>query len=123
MLESYLVLYPDGHMEWISTEHSQICEAFRKAIGCDWLENVTLPYGFCCVVDEVGKVKQNPQQLNPLASRFYPGTRFGDPLVGPVVFCRIDLVDGESDWCPLLDKHLIYISLVTGLPIPPKEAP
>lgn len=118
MLENYLVLHPDGRMEWIQTEHSKICDAFRKAIGCDWLENVTLPYGFCCVVDEVGKIRQDPKPVNPWASMFYPGTWYGDPLVGSVVFCRIGLVDGESDWVPLTQRDLAMIGLATGLDIP-----
>lgn len=116
--EKYLVLRPDGSMEWITTAHEQICSAFRSAIGCEWLENVTLPYGFCCVVDECGKIKDKPQLLNPYASMFYPGTLFGDPLVGPVVFCRIGLYQGESDWVPLIPKDLDVIEMVTGLSVP-----
>lgn len=123
MLESYLVLYPDGSMKWIHIERSSMLKAFHDAIGCNWLENVYLPLGFCCVVDEIGKVKQDPQPLNPYASKLYPGSLYGDPLVGPVIFCRIDLVDGESDWCPLLDSQLSVLSLFLGLEIPPKEAP
>lgn len=117
-IEKYLVLHPDGRMEWIQTEHSNICEAFRKAISCDWLEHVTLPYGFCCVVDEVGKIRQDPQPVNPWASMFYPGTWNGDPLVGSVVFVRIGLVDGEYDWVPLIERDLAMINLATGLDIP-----
>lgn len=123
MLEAYLVLYPDGSMKWIYTSHDSMCKAFYEAIGCDCLENVYLPYGFCCIVDESGKIKENPQPLNPLASRFYPGSMYGDPLVGPVVFCRIDLVDGESDWCPLLDHQIGIIELITGMTVPLLDIP
>ena len=87
-------------------------------IFCDFLENVDLPYSFCCIVDESGKIKEKPQPLNPLASRFYPGSKYGDFLVGPVVFCRIDLVDGEPDWCPLLDHQIGIIELITGKTVP-----
>lgn len=116
--EKYLVLFPDGSFRWIHTQHEHIASVFREVIGCEWLENVTLPYGFCCVVDECGKIKQNPQPFNPLASRFYPGTYFGDPIVGPVVFCRIGFVDGESDWVPVTDDDLRLIELITGKRIP-----
>lgn len=117
--EHYLVLEPDGELHWIQvTDRKYLAAAFRKAIGCDWLEHVHLPFGFGCVVDECGTMKLKPQPFNPLASRFYPGTDFGDPLVGPVVFVRIDLVDGESDWAPLHDEDLARISLITGKPIP-----
>ena len=117
-LEKYLVLHPDGRMEWIQVDRRYILDAFCKAIGCEWLEQVTLPYGFCCVVDEVGKIRQDPKPVNPWASMFYPGTWHGDPLVGPVVFVRIGLVDGEYDWVPLIDRDLALINLATGLDIP-----
>lgn len=117
--EHYLVLEPDGELHWIQvTDRKYLAAAFRKAIGCDWLEHVHLPFGFGCVVDECGKIKLKPQPINPLASRFYPGTDFGDPLVGSVIFVRIELIDGESDWAPLHDVDLARISLITGKPIP-----
>lgn len=118
MTERYLVLDPDGSFRWIETTRDKLAASFRAAIGCDWLENVRLPYGFCCVVDECGKIKEPQQPINSLASRFYPGTMYGDPLVGPVVFCRIDLVDGESDWVPLTDMQLAIVELITGKKVP-----
>lgn len=117
-MEEYLVLYPNGYMKWIQTSHSCICQAFYKALGCDDLEHVTLPYGFGCVVDGCGKVKTKPQLYNPLASRLYPGTFHGDPLVGPVVFVRIDLIDGEPDWAPLREQDLIILELLLGKKVP-----
>ena len=117
--EYYLVLETSGDLHWIEVpDRRQLAASFRKAIGCEWLEHVTLPYGFGCVVDECGKIKSDPQPFNPLASRFYPGTAFGDPLVGPVVFVRIGLVDGESDWVPLQEEDLRRISLMIGKEIP-----
>ena len=122
--EHYLVLEPNGELRWIQvSDRNYLAAAFRKAIGCDLLEHVYLPYGFGCVVDECGKIKLDPQPFNPLASRFYPGTAFGDPLVGPVVFVRIGLVDGESDWVPLEDGDLCRISLMIGKEIPEFYSP
>lgn len=116
--ERYLVLFPDGSFRWIHTQHDQMASAFKEAIGCDWLERVTLPFGFCCVVDEVGKVKQNRQRLNVFASLFYPGTLYGDPLVGPVVFVRIGLYEGESDWIELTQEDISVIEQITGRKVP-----
>lgn len=116
--EKYLALFPDGSMRWIHTEHDEMRETFKAVIGCDWLENVHLPFGFCCVVDECGKIKDKPQPLNPYASLFYPGAYFGNPLVGPVVFCKIGLVDGESDWVPLGGRELRIIEHIIGKSVP-----
>lgn len=118
MLEKFLVLNPDGSMRWIQTERSSLVASFKAAIGCDVLENVRLPHGFCCVVDEMGKVKRNPQPFNIFASYLYPGTPHGDPIIGPVVFCRIDLVDGEPDWVELCPADLRLLEIETGLKIP-----
>lgn len=116
--EKYLCLAPDGTFRWIQTRYDRLLDDFYAAIGCDDLENVTLPFGFCCIVDGCGRIKDPPQPVNPLASRLYPGTPFGDPLVGPVIFARIDLVDGESDWCPLLSSQVNMLSLLLGVEVP-----
>ncbi len=117
-MEEYLVLYPNGRLNWIQTSHRCICQAFYKAIGCDDLEHVTLPYGFGCVVDGCGKIKANPQPMNYLASAMYPGLLQGDYICGPVVFVRIDLIDGEPDWAPLRDQDLIILELLLGKKVP-----
>ena len=79
---------------------------------------MTLPYGFGCVVDECGKIKEDPQRVNPYASRMYPGTLFGDPLAGPVIFVRVGLHDGEWDWVPLEERDIHMIELITGKSVP-----
>ena len=108
--ERYLCIYPDGFLKWILADPNHLCDAFRKAIGCDWLENVyTILRDIVIIVDEVGKVKSNPQRLNPIASRLYAGTPYGDPIVGPAVVAAIHLRDGESDWVPLTVPELIKL--------------
>lgn len=120
-LEKYLRLDPSGDVSWITIDCDHFLDGLREAIGCDWLENVRLPGGVCAIVDEVGKIKDPPQSVNPLASVLYPGTAYGDPLCGPVVFARIALVDGESDWCPLLPFQLSMLQSVLGIEIPDQE--
>lgn len=117
-IEKYLVLFPDGSMRWLHTDRDNMYSAFREVIGCDCLESVMFPLGFCCMVDESGKVKTKPQPINPLASRFYSGTAYGDPLVGPVVFFRIGRVEGEYDCVPLSDRELHIIEAIIGKRVP-----
>lgn len=119
--EKYLRLDPIGEVSWVTIDREHLLEDLRDAIGCEWLEGVYLPYGVCVIVDEVGKIKDPPQPINWLASRLYPGTAFGDPLVGPVVFARIDVVDGESDWCPLLPAQISLLQHSLGIEIPNPE--
>lgn len=116
--ERYLSLDVDGSFCWIDTDRGIMLDVFHDVIGCDMVEQVHIPLGFCMLVDESGKIKNPPQRVNRLASRLYPGSMFGDPIVGPVIFVRIGLVDGEYDWCPLLDKDLSLLSLFLGVEIP-----
>lgn len=110
MKERYLVIYPNGKLKWILADGNNLGPVFREAIACDWLENVyTVLPDIVIIVDEVGKVRQNPQRLNPIASRLYAGTAFGDLIVGPAVVAAIHLRDGESDWVPLTVPELIKL--------------
>lgn len=108
--ERYLVIDPDGSLRWILVDPDHILYAFRKAINCDWLENVyTVLPDIVIIVDEVGKVKQNPQRFNPVASRLYGGAPYGDFIHGPAVVAAIHYRDGESDWVPLSVPELIKL--------------
>lgn len=101
--EKYIVIHPDGHTEWMETEHEQLLDACYKVIGCDCVENVRTIYpDICLIVDESGKVKHPPRPHNPYASNFYLGWLLGnDNIVGSVVVVAIHQVDGESEWVPL----------------------
>ena len=114
----FLCLDPDGTFCWIHTDRDHLLADFHAAIGCDMLEHVRLPYGLGCVVDEFGKIKTSPQPINPYASILYPGTQCGDPLVGPVIFLRIGMVDGEPDWCPLYEHQVWVLCRLLGLEVP-----
>lgn len=117
----FLCLDPDGTFRWIHTTRKRLLDDFYAAIGCDCVEHVRLPFNFGCVVDESGKIKSVPQPVNPYASRLYPGSPYGDPLVGPVIFVRIDLVDGEPDWCPLHSFQIPLLERLLGLEVPTDE--
>lgn len=103
MLEKFMVIYPDGHIEWMKCEHDQLLKSCYEVIGCTCVENVrTVIPNVCLIVDESGKIKRPSQPHNDLASTFYAGWIFGDDdIVGPAVVAAIHQVDGESDWVPL----------------------
>lgn len=108
--ERFLVIDPDGSLRWIFSDRRGMCEVFRKAIGCNWLEKVyTVLPDIVIIVDEVGKVKLNPQRFNPVASRLYRGSLYGDMIHGPAVVAAIHLVDGEPDWVPCTPPELLRV--------------
>ena len=122
MAERYMVLETTGEIRWIETERESMIKAFTEAIGCERMENVrTIIPDVCMIVDEMGKVKANPQRDNWKATGLYWGGLHPikdkdeilirvilgkDPIVGPVVFAAIHLVDGEPDWVPLNELEL-----------------
>ena len=74
MKERYMVLGTDEEIRWIETEHENRIQAFKEAISCEWLENVrTIIPDVCMIVDEMGKVKANPQTpQSALCPRSFP---------------------------------------------------
>ena len=86
MEEKYLVIYPSGKLSWAKLERKPRYDGIyngeealnmdevRRIIGCDWLKHVqtNIP-GVCMMVDEVGKVRQDPKPHNELASQLYYG--------------------------------------------------
>ena len=114
--EKYLVIYPDGHTDWMETEHDQLVKSCYEVIGCDCVENVpTIINDVCLIVDESGKVKDPPQMHNGKASVFYAGWYAGDDIVGPAVVAAIHLVDGEPDWVPVNQQELDKVMALTQL--------
>ena len=64
---------------------------------------------FCLIVDEVGKLKDGwTDRINNRASQFYPGSVFGDPIVGDVVLCARQWTDnfGACDLAGLTDYEV-----------------
>ncbi len=128
MKHHYLGIRPDGSYSWLTPSSLDTRSAlFRDYIGCSMLEQVhsRIP-GIYFLVDECGKIKSDPQPLNPYVSQLYNGTPFGDPIVGPVVFVGIGLVDGpegilEHDWIPLRLNQISVLSLFLGMEIDPPE--
>lgn len=108
MTEKYLIIPadPKRSVYFVSFERSSdhvFNDTVHREIDCDCYERVQIHANISCsfLVDECGKIKDPPKPFNYRASIFYPGTAFGDPLVGDVFVCDVDYVDGELDFVPL----------------------
>ena len=95
----------------------RVLDDIKKLIGIEWAEIVYLstiksedPHrDYCFIVDEVGKCKDGwPDRINVRASSYYPGTAYGDPIVGDVVICARQWIDsfGECDLAGLELREL-----------------
>ena len=110
MIEKYLIIPADLNRSvyFVSFERNSdytFNDTVHREIHCDCYEHVRIHANITCsfLVDVCGKLKDPAKPLNLRASTFYPGSAFGDPLVGDVFVCDIGLVDGESDFIPLSD--------------------
>ena len=97
-------------------QYGRVLKDIKKLIGIDWAEIVVLRLlknedpqrDYCLIVDEIGKLKDvRHERFNFRASQFYPGTFYGDPIVGDVVLCARQWTDGygECDLAGLTDKE------------------
>ena len=99
-------------------DSGRVLDDIKKLIGIEWAEVVYLstiknqddPHrDYCFIVYEVGKCKDGwPDRINVRASSYYPGTAYGDPIVGDVVLCAREWTElfGECDLAGLELREL-----------------
>ena len=82
----------------------------HEFIDCDIFEIVYLSnYGdLVMIVDESGKLYD--KRVNPLASLLYPGTVYGDYIVGDVLLGKMTNIDGEFYITGLYTPAIIYFT-------------
>ena len=97
MSDTYLCVKSDGNVSRVSIPYESFNDNVHKLISCSIYELVHVPGDFYLVVDENGKIYEEPKPVNILASMLYPGTPKGDPIVGDVLIGRLGYVNGESD--------------------------
>ena len=78
----------------------------REKIDATMLEFVRIGAMRIMVVDELGKCYDPPRPVNPRASIFYPGTFYGDPIVGDVLIVGFD---GSPDIIGLTDGQIFEL--------------
>ena len=98
------------HCRFIYLDPDNFSDGIYAAIDCYIFEHVYVGSDLVLIVDECGKIKDPPKPINLRASMFYSGTRFGDPIVGDVIFAFMGIRDGEPDIVPIPD---VYVDLLT----------
>lgn len=117
--DKYLVIYPDGHMEWALTSREGMKDLFRSVIGTDWLQTVNLHHDLSCMIDGVGRIRNPQQHPNMLASHLYPGRLWYDMLYGPVIVGRHGFVGRDYVFIPPTERDLRLIELILNKELPP----
>lgn len=54
-------------------------------------------HSFYFIVDELGKVRNFPKAINLKATSIFPGSKYGDYIVGDVVIGKHGYINGEPD--------------------------
>lgn len=118
MIDKYWVLYPSGDVKQVSIDRSELLDRMHEVIGCDCIEQVrTIVPDLCMIVDESGKIKDPPQEFNPIASLLYAGFLYADDaIVGPVIFVSLQSVPpfDELDWFPITSLHELQLKMLFG---------
>ena len=96
-MTTYLYVKADGSVSQVDVPHKNFNDNVHKLIDCSIYELVHVPGDFYLVVDESGKILDVPKPVNIKASMLYPGTPYGDPIVGDVLIGKLGTVDGEPD--------------------------
>lgn len=99
-------------------------QEMKQLIGIDMAEIVRIKfpirysnplYDTCYIVDEVGKLKDGWEfRINYRASSFYPGSFYGDPIVGNVVVCARSWTSSFGE-CDLDDFPEDYLNNIMSL--------
>lgn len=103
MLEKYILIPADESVKpyYVEIDRSGLMILFMSFLTAIIFESVYCHIGYVLLVDEVGKLKDPPKPVNFRASGFYPGSMYGDPIVGDVIVCTEGMRDGEPDFVPL----------------------
>ena len=103
MLEKYILIPADESVKpyYVEIDSERFNDTVHELLDCDYFEPVYCHIGYVLLVDEVGKLKDPPKPVNFRASGFYPGSMYGDPIVGDVIVCTEGMRDGEPDFVPL----------------------
>lgn len=109
MSETYLYVKADGSVSRVIVPYESFNDSVHELVSCSIYELVRVPGGFTLVVDENGKIYEEPKPVNYKASMLYPGTPHGDAIVGDVLIGRIDLVNGEPDMVGLSEIELSFL--------------
>lgn len=132
MKEKYLVIYPSGKLAWAKLERKPRYDGvyngeealdtadIKKIIGCEWLEQVyTNVPGVVMMIDETGKIQQDPKPHNELASRLYGGyvPIPIDDIVGTAVLFALQPTGPlqEMDLFPLSFTQLLRVCEKMGV--------
>ncbi len=83
----FLLSHTNGTVFVLELDIDNLFSEFKKLTGINLVEHVVLSNGMSVLIDEHGKLYDEPLEVNFLASSFYPGTSYGDPIVGPALFC------------------------------------
>ena len=103
MKELYILCPADMRKppRWIELDPDDFSTGIHHWIDCSFFEHVYIGNDMLLIVDDNGKMVDPPKPINLRASQFYPGTKFGDPIVGDVIFAMQGIRNGEHDIVPV----------------------
>ena len=83
--EQYILIKTNGEISTVAISGNQLLDKCHELLDCSCIELVRISRDIIYIVDESGKIKKQPKEVNPICSALYAGTAYGDPIVGDVL--------------------------------------
>lgn len=83
--EQYILIKTNGEISTVAISGHQLLDRCHELLDCCIIEIVRISHDITYIIDECGKIKRHPKEVNPICSALYAGTAYGDPIVGDVL--------------------------------------
>ena len=108
--DKFILIKTDNSITTVDIEDDKLLDKCYEFLECEFIEVVSINRTDVLIVDDSGKLKD--KEVNAIASCFYPGTVYGDPIVGHALLCRRNGSELEAIPHFALETYLSYLQQV-----------
>lgn len=108
--DKFILIKTDNSITTVDIEDDKLLDKCHELLECECIEVVSINRTDVLIVDESGKLKD--KEVNAIASCFYPGTDYGDPIVGHALLCRRNESELEAIPGHALETYLSYLQKI-----------
>ena len=84
--DKFILIKTDNSITTVDIEDDKLLDKCHELLQCECIRVVSINLADVLIVDDSGKLKD--KEVNAIASCFYPGIDYSDPIVGHVLLCR-----------------------------------
>lgn len=103
----FVLIKTTGEIGIVDIDYDNFLDECYKLLDCTCIEIARCEDNYRFIIDESGKIKDPPKELNVKASMIYPAVPF-DCLVGDVLVGKLDSND-PSEFASLDEDDIIHL--------------